>query len=62
VFGEGVPEREELERREGSDSVFEWDDENRTDDCRGEERVVVRIGDEGGMVPLLGRDLDLGGD
>jgi hypothetical protein len=62
VFGEGVPEREELERREGSDSLFEWDDENRTDDCRGEERVVVRIGDEGGMVPLLGRDLDLGGD
>lgn len=39
---------------------MEREDENLTDDCRGEDRVVVRIGDEG-TVPLLGRDLDLGG-
>lgn len=56
-LGEGVPEEEEGESKEGRDS--ELLDENRTDECRGEERFVLRIGDEG-TVPLLGRDLGLG--
>lgn len=60
-LGEVLPDKEDEDNREGSDSLLEWDDENRTDDCRGEERVVVMIGDDG-MVPLLGRDLDTGGD
>jgi hypothetical protein len=54
-FGEVLPDKDDVESKEGSDSLLEWEDENRTEDCRGEESAVMRMGDDG-TVPLLGRD------
>lgn len=58
-MGEVGPELDESDRatRDGRDSewVLEADDENRTEETRGDERAVVRTGEEG-IVPLSGRD------
>lgn len=35
--------------------MLEAEDENRTEETRGDERAVVRIGEEG-VVPLTGRE------
>ena len=59
-IGDVGPELDEsdLATREGRDSfmfVLEADDENRTEETRGDDSAVVRIGDEG-IVPLSGRE------
>jgi len=56
-LGDGVPE-DPSERNEGSESLLESEDENRTVECRAEERCVDSIGEEG-AVPLLGLDKGL---
>ena len=68
--GDVGPELDEsdLATREGRDSfmlMLEADDENRTEETRGDESAVVRIGEEGivplscreeGVMPLTGRE------
>jgi len=57
-LGDGAPDKDEFEDKEGSDSLLEWDEENRTVECLADEWAVERIGDPG-AIPLLGRDLVL---